>query len=338
MSLLQKKKNEIVSNLEGPNEINKSEAINLQSLPSQARRKTKTAAIFHEYLKEVKDLSYLVENENDDTLNEVLGYLANLRILLLGAAPKESGISLVPTKAASKRKSFSSFALPLRKKKDRNIGRHGEAAQLSKKYRNVKVDLPIARANPIETETVALQDPLPEKKQQEVFELSSEEEKEELQFQKNLEANKLRVEEIKPINGNRMLTDLAIVKCQKILKNQFHTQYGVQDTVLGQILMLKEQKGQFGQILHNGGYHLVVKSNINYRKDEMNYHDSLFHGKIMDHVKMQICNISKCSGKELTVNMKACQQQTNGADCVCRWQVVSYFNKCRYRWNKDSGR
>ena len=278
---------------------------------------TKTAAIFREYLKEVKDLSYLVENENEDILNEVLGYLANLSILLLGAAPKESGISLVPTKAASKRKSFSSFALPLRKKKDRNIGRYGEAAQLSKKYRNVKVDLhKIARANPIETETVALEDPLPEKKQQEVFELSNEEEKEELQFQRNLEANKLRDEEIKPINGNGMLTDLTIVKCQKILKNQFHhTQYGLQDTVLGQILMFKEQKGQFGQILDNGGYHLVVKSNINCSKDEINYHDSLFHGKIMDHLKMQICNISKCSGKELTVNMKACQQQTNGADC-----------------------
>ena len=72
---LTKKQNEIVSNLEGPNEINKSEAINLQSLPSQARRKTKTAAIFREYLKEVKDLSYLVESENEDTLNEVLGYL-----------------------------------------------------------------------------------------------------------------------------------------------------------------------------------------------------------------------------------------------------------------------
>ena len=30
---------------------------------------------------------------------------------------------------------------------------------------------------------------------------------------------------------------------------------------------------------------------------------------------MQICNIFKCSGKELTVNVKACQQQTNGDDC-----------------------
>ena len=201
-----KKQNEIVSNLEEPNEMNKSAAINLQSLPSQARRKTTTAAIFREYLKEVKDLSYLVKNE--DTLNEVLGYLANIKILLQGAAPKESGISLVPTKAGSKRKSFPSFALPLRKKKDRNIGRHGEAAQLSKKYRNVKVDLPeITRANPIETETVVFEEPLPEKKQQEVFELSSDEEKEELQFHKNLEANKLRDEEIKLIKGNGMLTD-----------------------------------------------------------------------------------------------------------------------------------
>ena len=49
--------------------------------------------------------------------------------------------------------------------------------------------------------------------------------------------------------------------------------------------------------------------------DEMNYYDSLFHGKIRDHVKMQIFNIFKCIGKELTVNVKACQQQTNGVDC-----------------------
>ena len=148
--------------------MNKSAVINLQSLPSQARRKKTSAAIFREYLEEVKDLSYLVENE--DTLNEALDYLTNIRRLLQDAVPKESGISLEPTKAGYKRKSFSSFALPLRKKKDRNIGRHGEAAQLSKKYRNVKVDLPkITRPNPIETETVILEDPLPEKKQQEVL-------------------------------------------------------------------------------------------------------------------------------------------------------------------------
>ena len=77
MPLLQKKQNKIVSNLEEPNEMNEIAAINLQSLPSQARRKTTAAAIFCEYLKEVKDLSYLVENE--DTLNEALDYLTNTR-------------------------------------------------------------------------------------------------------------------------------------------------------------------------------------------------------------------------------------------------------------------
>ena len=195
-------------------------------------------------------MSYLVKNE--DTLYEALGYLINIRRLLQGTASKESGISLEPTKAGSKRKSFSSFALSLRKKKDRNIGRHGEAAQLSKKYRNLKADLPkITRPNPIETETVILEDPLPEKKQQEVFELSSEEEKGELQLHKSLEANKLPDEEIKLITGNGMLTDLTVGKCQKILKNQFHAQNGLQDTVAGQKLMFKKQKGKFVQILHN---------------------------------------------------------------------------------------
>ena len=60
---------------------------------------------------------------------------------------------------------FSLSALPLRKKNGRNIGRHREAAQLSKKYRNIKVDqLKIVRPNPIETETAILEDPLPERK------------------------------------------------------------------------------------------------------------------------------------------------------------------------------
>ena len=277
MPLIQKKQNEIFSNLEEPNEMNKSAAIKLQSLPFQARPKTTTAANFCEYLKEVKNLSYLVENE--DTLNEALGYLTNITRLLQGAVPKESKIFFEPIKSGSKRKSFTSFTLPLRKKKDRNIGRHGEAAQLSKKYRNVKVDLPkITRPNPTETETVILEDPLPDKKQQEFFEFSSEEEKKELQLHKNLEAND---EELKVITGNGMLTNFTIDKCQKKLKNQFHAKYGLQDTVLGQKLMFKEQKEEFVQILHNGSYHWVVVSNINFSKDEINYYDILFHGKIM---------------------------------------------------------
>ena len=63
----------IVINLEEPDEINENTAINVQPLPSQDRWKATTAAIFRKYLKEVKDLSYLVKN-----LGDALGYLQTL--------------------------------------------------------------------------------------------------------------------------------------------------------------------------------------------------------------------------------------------------------------------
>ena len=70
MPLQQKK---IVSNLEEPDEINENTEINVQPLPSQDRWKATTAAIFRKYLKEVRDLSYLVEN-----LGDALRYLTNI--------------------------------------------------------------------------------------------------------------------------------------------------------------------------------------------------------------------------------------------------------------------
>ena len=111
MPLLQK---QLVSSLEEPDEINENTSINVQPLPSQDRWKTITAEIFRKYLKEVKDLSYFVEN-----LGEALGYLTNIRRIFQGTAPNESCISLEPTKVGSRWKIFSSFALPLRKKRDK---------------------------------------------------------------------------------------------------------------------------------------------------------------------------------------------------------------------------
>ena len=77
----------------------------------------------------------------------------------------------------------------MRKDKDRNIGQHVEAARLTKKYRNVKNDQPkIARPNLIETETVLPEYPFPEKKQQEVFDLSSKERKKNCSYIQNWKA------------------------------------------------------------------------------------------------------------------------------------------------------
>ena len=59
--------------LKEPDEINENTAINVQPLPSQDRWKAATAAIFRKYLKEVKDLSYIVKN-----LGDALGYLQTL--------------------------------------------------------------------------------------------------------------------------------------------------------------------------------------------------------------------------------------------------------------------
>ena len=75
-----------------------------------------------------------------------------------------------------------------------------------------------------------------------------------------------------------MLTDLTIDKCQKILENQFHAQNELQDTIYGQNVC-----------------------SMNKREN------SRFHDAIRDRVKMQICNVFKCSGKELTVDVKVCQ-------------------------------
>ena len=51
----------------------KTRQINVQPLTSQDRWKATTAAIFRKYLKEVKDLSYLVKN-----LGDALGYSQTL--------------------------------------------------------------------------------------------------------------------------------------------------------------------------------------------------------------------------------------------------------------------
>ena len=49
---------------------------------------------------------------------------------------------------------------------------------------------------------------------------------------------------------------------------------------------------------------------------------------------MQICNIFKCSGKELTVNVKACQQEINGFVC----SVYTVANLIHILTGADIGR
>ena len=111
--------------MEEADKLYENTAITFQPLSSQARWKKATVEIIRECFKKVKDLSYLVENE--DTPDDALGYTTNIRGLLRGSVPQKSGISLEPTKLGPKLKSFCSFALPLTKNKDSNIGGMGSS-------------------------------------------------------------------------------------------------------------------------------------------------------------------------------------------------------------------
>ena len=56
-------------------------------------------------------------------------------------------------------------------------------------------------------------------------------------------------------------------------------------------------------------------SNLSSKHGTIEYYDSLFHGRIRDHVKLQICNIYKSENSLLQINIRSCRQQTNGVDC-----------------------
>lgn len=82
------------------------------------------------------------------------------------------------------------------------------------------------------------------------------------------------------IETNKMLSDISINLCQKIIKQQF------QITLLGPVLQFKEEN-KFVQILHNGSFHWVAVSNIGCETDSINYYDSMFHGQIKHAIKNQ---------------------------------------------------
>ena len=48
---------------------------------------------------------------------------------------------------------------------------------------------------------------------------------------------------------NEMLTNTVLDRCQQILKTQYKMRYGLQDWLLGQKLIFKEEKREFVQIL-----------------------------------------------------------------------------------------
>ena len=67
------------------------------------------------------------------------------------------------------------------------------------------------------------------------------------------------------------------------------------------------------QILHNNNFRwATVSSNLHSRHRTIDYYDSLLNGRIKDHTKIQISNLYKSDNSPLQINIRSCQQQTNG--------------------------
>ena len=82
----------------------------------------------------------------------------------------------------------------------------------------------------------------------------------------------------------------------------------------GQISVRKN--GQFRQSLHNNNFHWAALSSIlQQRHGAIDYHDSLFHGRIRDHTKIRLFNLFKSGNLQPQISIRSCQQQTNGVDC-----------------------
>ena len=71
----------------------------------------------------------------------------------------------------------------------------------------------------------------------------------------------------------------------------------------------------FVQVLHDGKLHWKPISTYGCNEGEVCYIDSLFKGRIADHMKQQICAILNCDFKhQVKIKVLPVQQQSNGVD------------------------
>eukprot|EP00794_Sanderia_malayensis_P014643 gene14643-16162_t len=113
-----------------------------------------------------------------------------------------------------------------------------------------------------------------------------------------------------------MLNDTVIHVFQGMLQKQFPETGGLQDPVLGSNLHFNVYRNKpFAQILHHGNFHWVAISTYNCQPGEVCYMDSLFHGKLPDKIKLQICSILNTELDSLRIKVLPVQQQKNSVDC-----------------------
>ena len=130
----------------------------------------------------------------------------------------------------------------------------------------------------------------------------------------------LREDDFSCISKGRMLTDVHINFCQRLLHEEFPQIRGFEDTSCGPVGQFSVFRGTFVQILHDGSLHWVCVSNAfvaeEKRCDTVHCYDSLnSDGTVTEKVAKQIFDLSFCESDNLNINLKPVQQQTNGTNC-----------------------
>ena len=251
-------------------------------------------------------------------IDEALHKLTELKQLLKKSTPIQSNIPLEQQEIKNVPKPNKLLHLSLRKKKDQFSGRHGEKAERFKAAKNMKI---AASPNAFVEKVDKIWEKLNLPKEPIVISDTETDEN------KVLEQHPVKIlpnDELELIKNNQMLTDTSINLARDILGIQFKMKDRFQDTILNQKLMFKP-KDQFVQILHNKRFYWVIVSNVNSKSGSVDYCDSLFHGRIKDHAKLQIANISKTENSELEIHIHSYQQQKNGVDCGIFATANAYY-------------
>ena len=101
-----------------------------------------------------------------------------------------------------------------------------------------------------------------------------------------------------------MLSNDIINALQNMLSREYPDTKGMQDPVLGQVLQFKViNESPFVQVLHTGGFHWVAVSTFGCNNEEVCIMDSLFHRRLSQQTKRQICSLMNCKKPKIVINV-----------------------------------
>ena len=111
---------------------------------------------------------------------------------------------------------------------------------------------------------------------------------------------------------NGWLTDEHMLKANNVLKKDYPSVDGLQDTLLQQNFSWDIPSSEFVQVLHVNGNHWITISNIGVSDQSVNVYDSLYNG--INQATKEL--IAKYVHKDkVKINIMNVQQQENESDC-----------------------